>query len=57
MYAVLVLQSLSSQRRCCMNLFLFLLVAASLPAAAQTTPAPMLYPRLSKTLDSLAYVD
>jgi hypothetical protein len=30
---------------------------ASHLAAAQSTPPPALYPRLSKTLDSLAYVD
>ena len=34
-----------------------LLAAASLPTLAQTTPTQVLYPRLSKTLDSLAYVD
>jgi hypothetical protein len=38
-------------------LLLLLLTVASLSAAAQKTSAPVLYPRLSKTLDSLAYVD
>ena len=41
-----------------MKLLLPLLLAVtSLPAIAQTTPTQVLYPRLSKTLDSLAYVD
>lgn len=39
------------------HLLLLLLAVVSLPAAAQKTPAPILYPQLSKTLDSLAYVD
>ncbi|OUJ67774.1 DUF6624 domain-containing protein [Hymenobacter crusticola] len=41
-----------------MKLLLLLLTLAGLTdATAQRTPRPVLYPRLSKTLDSLAYVD